>query len=456
MDEESDAFFSPQQEPLSRQQQRPASPLRSIPTTSRNSSPMSAISGMTEVSVAADQINRSLIFEDPNNTSFKTLTSIDMLNFDFIGSCESVSDLEKVILVLEGKQNCPELLQTAKTRLQSIQANAIKPLVDAPEEGSPGMAFDNCTADISRITAVNNTMDLESLNESKSTLNFSMSPSSVLHGLDLVDTQKDEDTFASGSDRYFFPLTTERLGPIAEGSIFSTTPRTVSDRKAPRPAPPPPPRRPPPPPPRSNRSLPEEVKNLPAKAMEHEASRMEEQQIFVQKLKELEGAKKEAEQTVQNLKTKMTSADGKTKDLMDSMRKIQQEQNETRQNLEKERILREQKHDCARQIEERLRRKVGELTKEMAKAEEQSRLKVVAERGLRIKSEKELTGENRRNKELNGVLHETQKHLESLKRSHMQFRLGLLQAMGTDDSRVRKMMMNFHSDVSLSLPVGLI
>jgi chromosome segregation ATPase len=166
----------------------------------------------------------------------------------------------------------------------------------------------------------------------------------------------------------------------------------------------------------------------------------------------LERAKKEAEQTVQNLKTKMTSADGKTNDLVDSMRKIQHEQKETRYNLQKERMLREQKHDYARQIEERLRRKVEELTKEMAKAEEQSRLKVVAERGLRIKTEKELTGENRRNKELNGVLRETEKHLESLKRSHMQFRIGLLQAMGTDDSRVRKNDDELHnSDVSLSL-----
>jgi hypothetical protein len=164
---------------------------------------------------------------------------------------------------------------------------------------------------------------------------------------------------------------------------------------------------------------------------------MAEQQSFVKKLEELERAKKQAEQTVQNMKTKMTSADGKTKDLIDTMRKIQQEQIETRQNQEKERILREQKHDYARQIEERLRLKVEELTKEMAKAGEQSRLKVVAERGLRIKTEKELTGENLRNKELNGVLRESEKHLESLKRSHMHFRIGLLEAMGTDDSRVR-------------------
>lgn len=452
MDEESEAFFSPQQMPLSmHQQQRPASPFRSIPMTSRDCSPMSAISGMTEVTVApADQINRSLRFEDPNNTSLTTLASIDMLNFEFIASCESVSHLEKVIRVLEEKQNCPELLQTSKTRLEFImQANAaaaINTLVmDAPEEGgSPGTAFNNDTADISRISAVNNTMEFGSPSQSSktSTLDFTMSPSSVLHGVELEDTTpKAEDTFASGSDRYFFASTTERLGPIAEGSISDTTPLPV---RTSRPAPPPPP-------PRSDSSLPKEVKNLAAKAMEHEASRMAEQQSFVQKLEELERAKKEAEQTVQNLKTKMTSADGKTNDLVDSMRKIQHEQKETRYNLQKERMLREQKHDYARQIEERLRRKVEELTKEMAKAEEQSRLKVVAERGLRIKTEKELTGENRRNKELNGVLRETEKHLESLKRSHMQFRIGLLQAMGTDDSRVRKTMMNFNSDVSLSL-----
>lgn len=433
MDEESEAFFSPHQVPPSRQQQRPASPLRSIAMTSRNCSPMSAISGMTEVTVAADQINRSLRFEDPNNASLQTLASIDMLKFEFIGACQSVSDLEKVISVLEEKQNCPELLQTAKTRLQFIQANAISTFVDAPGENSPGTAFNNCTADISRITAVNNTMEFDSPNQSKSTLDFTMSPSSVLHGVELVDnTPRDEDTFASGSDRYFFAsTTTERLGPIAEGSISGTSPRTVSGRGTPRPAPPPPP------PPRSDRSLPEEVKNLAAKAMEHEASRMAEQQSFVKKLEELERAKKQAEQTVQNMKTKMTSADGKTKDLIDTMRKIQQEQIETRQNQEKERILREQKHDYARQIEERLRLKVEELTKEMAKAGEQSRLKVVAERGLRIKTEKELTGENLRNKELNGVLRESEKHLESLKRSHMHFRIGLLEAMGTDDSRVR-------------------
>ena len=88
---------------------------------------------------------------------------------------------------------------------------------------------------------------------------------------------------------------------------------------------------------------------------------MAEQQKFVAKLQNLEQAKKEAEETVNNLTGKVATASIRAKDLIDSMHKVQQDSQHMRMTLEHERATFEQRNTKAREQEEMLRPILNDL-----------------------------------------------------------------------------------------------
>jgi hypothetical protein len=378
---------------------------------------MSELSGDTEASPTPDEVQdgankKGSKMEHPASTSFETLCTIDMLNFKFVNSCEVLDDLRRVINLLAAQLDSPQLLQAARERLEHIQkkppARTSKMSINCEDEDdSPGKIFFNGgAANISRITIGNTTLD--SIEPSKSTLNFSLSPQSVLHGVDLIDAPTVQENMYGTSS---FPDTKARLGPIAEST--GRTPVAADNQK-----------------------LSEEVKQLSTEAMDLETSRIADQESFVQKLEELEKAKQEAELLVKSLFGKVEKVDSQKQDLVEAMQKLQKEQRETRQGLENERSTLRKKDDEARVLEKRLQGKIAELTKALSSTTERSRLVMGAEKGLRLQREQDLSEQNRRNEDLNRMLHETHDNLEKLKRRHAQFRMELHRAIGASDSEV--------------------
>ena len=270
------------------------------------------------------------------------------------------------------------------------------------DDYSPGNVFFNgCTANISRITNGNTTLD--SIDPSKSTLNFSLSPQSILMGTKLVDAPFIE---VADSEKLLFPDTGTRSGSIAETSARKSL---LND----------------------NQKLSEEVKELSLVAMDLDTSRISQHESFIQKLEDLENAKRDAEELVKNLSTKVEKADSEKNDLIERMQKLQKEQEKTQQDLERQRLKIRTKHDEARAVETRLMIKISELTEALAQERENSRLVIGAEKGLRLRRERELSEQNR-------TLQEIRSNLETMKNNHLHFRMELLQAIGVNDFEVRK------------------
>ena len=101
--------------------------------------------------------------------------------------------------------------------------------------------------------------------------------------------------------------------------------------------------------------------------------------------------------------------------------------------LKQEQASREQNQKHSKELEERLRQQIAKLSQTLDKANEESRLKLAAERGLRMQLNQELDEKESRTAELNRQLQETRKILESVKRQHEQFRHQLLLATGLNE-----------------------
>jgi hypothetical protein len=406
-DKEEEMFFSPQ--------------------SANGFSPLSAISAVTEPTMTEANISFKNATERGviNNISFKT---IDMLNHEYVSNCQSASKLQRVVDNLKEENPDSSLLDSATDRMESLKSisNTIRQTTTSSnhadnntsrnkEASSPGQVFGHdCAVNISQITTGNSTLD-----QSKCTLNMSLSPSSGLLGETFLSTPNvpvpvPVDTPGRAYQRSY-SLSSKRLRPIVE---VETPLQTMIKTK--------------------ERNLSEEVKRLAIERIELEAIRMTDQQSFFEKLEKLENAKQQAEHTVQNMQGKVTTASVRTKDLIESMHKIQKESIDMRKNFELERATREQKHQQARDLEDLLRRKVRDLTAELSRVEEHSRAAVGEEMGKRMHVELDLSEKNRRNEELNQLLHVARTNLEHLKRGQTQFRIGMLNAMGVDDSKVRR------------------
>jgi hypothetical protein len=349
----------------------------------------------------------------------QTLDSIDILNFEYIEHCESLADLERVVRLLGGSVNkSPRLLSAAKERLVAVQkqygvntATASVPPPPPPppcqdakskysgsqeaqeretvpaenEKPSPNREdLAQEVANLSRITAANTTLD--SIDPSKSTLNFSLSPSSTLQGVNLVDTP----TFPE----HFFQFSTSgRLGSIPESPARE-----------------------------QHRSLQHQIR-LPDTLSEHVKTDEEKQfqRVITELRQQLEKARSETERREAEV--------DKTKD----------EHEETRKTLDMTRAAFCKKDQENRALEARLEAKISELSQALASTADRSRLVVSAERTLRTQCEEELSKQNRSNLVLNKELRETRDSLELIKKRHLHFRLELMKVAGIPKTELKSL-----------------
>jgi hypothetical protein len=92
----------------------------------RSANVLSPMSGITEITEASPirrttRVQEEIQNEHPASTSFDTLHTIDMLNFNFLHSCESTGDLERVVNLLSEQNDSPHLFRAAIDRLEDLQ-----------------------------------------------------------------------------------------------------------------------------------------------------------------------------------------------------------------------------------------------------------------------------------------------------------------------------------------------
>lgn len=412
-----------------------------INSQAQNLSPISAISAFTEGTSFWQQASwnhekRSRVRFGPNNTnntSFDTLQTIDMLNFKFIRACDSVDNLKRVLTILQQTRNdSPLLLEEAKHRMDTLEqqkqktkrrSHSIKQSASqepVKEEDSPTKEyFSACAANISRITNGNTTLD--SMDPSKnSTLNLTLSPQSVLHGVNFVDTPLEEDATP------FFPPTLMNVSTNTNntrGAEKRLSPIEETSEKKNHMA-------------KKEGQLSKEVQELSKQALALDASRSREHSSFVQKMQDLERAKKEAEKLVESLQGQVHQADIQSKDLEQVVVDLRTNQEKTQEDLHNERQALRKRDEEAKSLEKRLQTKIASLLEELKKSEESSRLVKGAEKGLRIRREQELSEQQEKNQELNGMLQEAYNNLESVKRRQSRFRLEMFRSMGMSITEV--------------------
>ena len=417
-----------------------------------NISPISGVSAITETRSSPFRMQRNqnphhVVVENPMSTSFYTLKTIDMLNFKFIEQCSTISDLEKVEVFLRGqeqKNDSPQLLRAVNARIaelcpgksshsQQLKKRGVPPPPPPPpppqqlssvhtsdseggdEENSAGDDYFFTSTASNNISRINTSIDSDA--RSRSTLNFSLSPNSELQGMALVDTPN------GGTGTGFFPGNT-RLKPIAEANADQSPESENVDGR---------------------RDLSREMLELSKQAIELETSGIAEQESFVRSLEDLEKAEKSAQEMIENLDSNSRSNLQQPEqqkrrpsppNLVEEIKKIRTERDETRKSLEQERARLKLKNEQAIALEQRLMQKISEISHELKSTKEHSRLAVGAERGLRTKREQELTQQTKRAEGLNRTLQETKDNLDLLRRKHSQFRLELLRSIGGNCTEV--------------------
>ena len=278
------------------------------------------------------------------------------------------------------------------------------------DEKSPGRILTESTANLSRITLGNTT--LESIDPSKGSLNLSYSPPSILRGLDLVDTPSRK---GLESSRFMLSeASCTRLEKISEMSTSAAVTPCSSFQA----------------------HLSAEVEKLSGDAAQMEQRLCQEQVSFLEQLESLRRSKQEAASLIQILETKVEVISGEKDKALQSMHQIQTEQQQVRQALLEERARLQKRDNETRALEERLQRKIIELQKALTEEVERHRLTRNAEKNLRERTTSELTGQRERNVELNLLLRQTKENLERIKKTQDMFRAELLKAFGVNEAEV--------------------
>ena len=320
-------------------------------------SPMSGITNITEFqspSVSNHQ-KRSALLDT-------TLNSIEMLNFEYIENCNCIPDLQRIIRLLgERKNQSPHLMNAAMMRMMNLQQNEIV----SPNNG-----------ELSRITTANTTLD--SFDPAKTSLNFSLSPSSTLHGVDLIETPKSAGLNLFGKGKQFV---NRRLVPIAES---------------------------------------------PTASKEYSSSHTD--PVCDKQTQSKEASF--AAQQIQYLKTSLNEMSSDNEELKAAITKETREHEETKKTLEMTHETLCMKDQETRALEERLEMRITELSRVLASTAQRSKLVVEGERTFRRQCEEELRKENSKNASLNEELQDTRVSLEKLQRRHSSFRVELLKATG--------------------------
>ena len=335
-----------------------------VPPSLSIDSPLSGITNLTDFNSpsGSNHRNRNLTMLDT------TLNSIDMLNFDYIENCSSAQDLRRIICLLsESKNKSPHLLKAAMNRLRMAEYNE----VTSPHKGD---TFAQGTANISRITTTNTTLD--SFDPGNPSLNFSYSPSSTLHGIDLINDSKS--TFFENGNR----VVDHRLDPIAE------SPNVIEQRSRGR--------------------------EIAARVSSPSQSKA----VFF------------AAQQIQNLKSSLREQCSNNEGLKVAICQATKEQQETKKTLDIARATLFKKDEEMKALEERLERRITELSSVLENTAERSKLVIEGERTFRRQCEDELQKENKKNTLLDEELKKTRNNLEKLQRRHSSFRVELLKITG--------------------------
>ncbi|KAG7353704.1 hypothetical protein IV203_003059 [Nitzschia inconspicua] len=357
-----------------------------------------------------------------------TLDTINMLNFDFIEKCNSLPDLHRVIRLLsEPGRDSPQLLKTARERLVAVhkkngvqqppppprpvyhEAQAERPVAttEEVENDVPTVQdiphheneFGDGVVNISRITATNTTLD--SFDPSKSTLNFSLSPTSTLHGINLVETPTLAESLFFGSNSG-----TNRLGPIPESPLAE-----------------------------AKRPSKQGIRETPPRYTSTAQSKVKESEPDATKLRQEATFKK----VIEDFKSQIERATCENHLWKEKVDRVHTEHEITKRTLDLTRAAFCKKNEETRALEERLEKKIAELSHALASTADRSRLVISAEKMLRNQCEEELSKQNRKNVLLNKELRETRDDLEEVKRRHLQFRLDLMKAAGVSKARLRSL-----------------
>lgn len=401
-------------------------------------SPMSCVTNVTDFnSPVTSRERRSVAVESPIAVGLNTtLNSIDMLNFDYIENCNRIDDLWHIIRLLKKSKNeSPQLLKAAKDRVRILlklhgmptppppppqppTATKVTPSATAKDDSqvqddvaSPSKAdFGQWMANISRITNGNTTLD--SIDPSKSSLNFSLSPSSVLQGIDLVETPTIAGTFVNNA---YVEGRSRRLLPILE------SPNVELGRPFPRPPPP-------------------QFYNKEGR-FQDAPNAMQIKSVSIGKVKIPANSESIGPQSGSG---DIASVEQRQQQLswMEEFRKVQLQHQVTQKTLDMTRAELQKKDLDTRAMEGRLESRISELTKALSEIAEKSRLVVGAERTIRIQCEQELSKQNRKNSELNKELREMLENLEQMKRRHLLFRLDLLKATGMSNAELKNLSQN--------------
>lgn len=389
-------------------------------------SPMSGITNFTDSnspSISNHQ-KQSII---PLDT---TLNSIDKLNFEYIENSSSVPDLQRIIhLLSESRNKSPHLMKAAMKRILTVQQSEVVSRNKVDE-------FAQGTANISRITITNTTLD--SFDPGKSSLNFSLSPSSTLHGVDLIETPKiSAFSFSNNGNQSI----DRRLGPIAESPAASkqycvshangiqdlSKKESIPSRQFGGKA-------------SSFRALLQNTAvNLPLQNERKTChSDRKEQSTRVSPRSQSDSTSIVAQQ-IQYLKNSLNEKSSNNQRLRAAICKATKEHEETKNTLGMTRATLCKKDEETRAIEERLEIRITELSQVLASTAERSKLVVEGERTFRRQCEQELLKENKKNALLNQELKETHNNLEKLQRRHSSFRVELLKATGITKTERRSL-----------------
>lgn len=334
---------------------------------------------------------------------------------------------ERLYVADESEENKEHQTTQEVTNQSPVQPPPILPVVSSDEEEnklirhdemsddeeenvkSPGKILTESTANISRITLGNTTLD--SIEHSKNSLNLSYSPPSVLRGLDLVDTPSRKGLETSGllsESRY------SRLGTISEVSTSAAITPTRSYQER----------------------LSAEVEKITDNVVSIEKQRANDQAKFFQKLESLQRAKMQADELVRTLEAKVSSESGEKEAAFIELQVVQESHHTVSQTLQDTRSQLQTQERETNQLEKRLRGKIAELQRALAEEEDHHQQEIADEKRLREQSEEDLTSQRERSVQLNLLLRQTKENLERIKKTQNTFRSELLKAFGMKEQEV--------------------
>jgi hypothetical protein len=164
------------------------------------------------------------------------------------------------------------------------------------------------------------------------------------------------------------------------------------------------------------------LQNLSNTSIALETSRLEQQEQFLHKLRQLEEAKQHAEQTIQSLQYQVHTAQYQTQSLWENMRQLEATHEQTRESMQQDLQQTEYKYQQARIMEERLQTQVAALTQQLEQQQQQQNHNPVAQA---------------RQEEWNEALKDAHQKLEKMKQTHFEFRKNLERALTENGIKVR-------------------